>query len=190
MTKPLVLSLLGLPLSEKQIPQVVENLESGVKRKEALERAIMRPRHVRYQAAFHPAMDPQRAFGNSENLYPRVCPGVRGPRGGQGREDVAIGIREFRESLPPRPPRGRRKWVAEFRQPERLVVGRPQDSPRSGAKLRRSQTRDRQRRVRIQIEIWRIASGAFWSRLNEGALMVQFVPRVSLSCAESQVPVR
>jgi hypothetical protein len=28
-TKPLPLSLLGLPLSEKQIPQVAENLESG-----------------------------------------------------------------------------------------------------------------------------------------------------------------
>jgi hypothetical protein len=46
-TKPLALSRLGLLLSEKQIPQVVENLESGVKRKEALERAIMRPRQVR-----------------------------------------------------------------------------------------------------------------------------------------------
>jgi uncharacterized protein (DUF1778 family) len=43
-----------LLLSEKQIPQVVENLESGVKRKEALERAIMRPRQVRYQAALRP----------------------------------------------------------------------------------------------------------------------------------------
>jgi hypothetical protein len=32
-TKLLVLSLLGLPLSEKQIPQVVEKLESGVKGK-------------------------------------------------------------------------------------------------------------------------------------------------------------
>ena len=28
-TKPLALNRLGLPLSEKQIPQVVENLESG-----------------------------------------------------------------------------------------------------------------------------------------------------------------
>jgi hypothetical protein len=53
-TKPLALSRLGLLLSEKQIPQVVENLESGVKRKEALERAIMRPRQVRYQAALRP----------------------------------------------------------------------------------------------------------------------------------------
>jgi hypothetical protein len=38
-TKPLALSLLGLPLSEKQIPQVVENLESGGKSIEALETA-------------------------------------------------------------------------------------------------------------------------------------------------------
>jgi len=45
--KPLPLSRLGLPLSEKQIPQVVENLESGGKPKEALERAPMRPRQVR-----------------------------------------------------------------------------------------------------------------------------------------------
>jgi hypothetical protein len=35
-TKPLVLSRLGLSLSEKQIPQVVENLESGDESKEAL----------------------------------------------------------------------------------------------------------------------------------------------------------
>jgi hypothetical protein len=53
-TKPAALTRLGLPLSEKQIPQVVENLESGGKPKEALERAIMRPRQVRYQAALRP----------------------------------------------------------------------------------------------------------------------------------------
>ena len=53
-TKPLPLSRLGLPLSEKQIPQVVENLESGGKPKEALERVAMRPRQVRYQAALRP----------------------------------------------------------------------------------------------------------------------------------------
>jgi len=47
-TKPLSLSRLGLPLSEKQIPQVVETLESGGKPKEALERVAMRPRQVRY----------------------------------------------------------------------------------------------------------------------------------------------
>jgi hypothetical protein len=38
-------------LSEKQIPQVVEKFESGDKRKETLERAELRPRQVRYQAA-------------------------------------------------------------------------------------------------------------------------------------------
>jgi hypothetical protein len=36
-TKPFALSGLGLLLSEKQIPQVVENLESGDKSGEALE---------------------------------------------------------------------------------------------------------------------------------------------------------
>ena len=45
---------LGLALSEKQIPQVVEKLESGDKQKEALERVVMRPRQVRYQAALRP----------------------------------------------------------------------------------------------------------------------------------------
>jgi hypothetical protein len=41
-TKPLALNRLGLPLSEKQIPQVVEKHESGEKPKEALERAAVR----------------------------------------------------------------------------------------------------------------------------------------------------
>jgi hypothetical protein len=49
-----VLSRLGLALSKKQIPQVVENLESRGKSKEALERTVMRPRQVRYQAALRP----------------------------------------------------------------------------------------------------------------------------------------
>ena len=53
-TKPLALKQLELPLSEKQIPQVVENLGSGDKPKEALERAELRPRQVRYQAALRP----------------------------------------------------------------------------------------------------------------------------------------
>ena len=53
-TKPLPLSRLGLPSSEKQIPQVVENLESGGKSIEALETAALRPRQVRYQAALRP----------------------------------------------------------------------------------------------------------------------------------------
>ena len=54
MTKPSLLRLLGLLLSEKQIPQVVENLENGDEPKEALERAVMRPRQVRYRAALRP----------------------------------------------------------------------------------------------------------------------------------------
>ncbi len=41
-TKPLALRGLGLPLSEKQIPQVVENLESGDESKEALETVALR----------------------------------------------------------------------------------------------------------------------------------------------------
>ena len=45
-TRPLPLGRLGLPLSEKQIPQVVENLENGGKPKETLERVAMRPRQV------------------------------------------------------------------------------------------------------------------------------------------------
>jgi len=55
-TKPLALRRLGLPLSEKQIPQVVENPESGGKSKKALETAALRPRQVRYQAALRPDM--------------------------------------------------------------------------------------------------------------------------------------
>jgi len=41
-------------LSEEQIPQLIEKLESGDKAKEALEHAEMRPRQVRYQAALRP----------------------------------------------------------------------------------------------------------------------------------------
>ena len=41
-TKPFVLSRLELPLSEKQIPQVVENLRSGGKSREALEMVTLR----------------------------------------------------------------------------------------------------------------------------------------------------
>jgi len=53
-TKLVGLIALGLPLSEKQIPQVIEKLESGDKPKEDLERTVMRPRQVRYQAALRP----------------------------------------------------------------------------------------------------------------------------------------
>ena len=52
-TKSLAMIRLGLPLSEKQIPQVVENPESGGKSKGALETAALRPRQVRYEAALH-----------------------------------------------------------------------------------------------------------------------------------------
>jgi len=37
-----MLKPLGLPLSEKQSPQVVENIENGWNSKEALEQAAMR----------------------------------------------------------------------------------------------------------------------------------------------------
>ena len=53
-TKPFGLKLLELLLSEKQIPQVVEEFESGGKPKEALEMVELRPRQVRYQAALRP----------------------------------------------------------------------------------------------------------------------------------------
>ena len=49
--KPVTLMPLGLPLSEKQIPQVVENLESGDEPKEALEWTELRPRQVRRNGA-------------------------------------------------------------------------------------------------------------------------------------------
>ena len=45
-TKRGLLILLGLALSEKQIPQVLEKFESGGERKEALERAVMLRRRV------------------------------------------------------------------------------------------------------------------------------------------------
>jgi hypothetical protein len=45
-TKPLSLNRLGLPLSEKQIPQVVEKHESREKPKEALERAAVRVKQM------------------------------------------------------------------------------------------------------------------------------------------------
>ena len=67
-TKPLPLSRLGLPLSEKQIPQVVENLESGGKPNEALERVAMRPRQVRYQAALRPDILTRRSMRDPIDL--------------------------------------------------------------------------------------------------------------------------
>jgi hypothetical protein len=47
-TKPLVLNQLELPSSEKQIPQVVENLESGGEPKEVLEPVELLRRQVLY----------------------------------------------------------------------------------------------------------------------------------------------
>jgi hypothetical protein len=49
--KRIELEVLGLALSEKQIPQIVENNESGTERMEPLEATGVRPRQVRYQAA-------------------------------------------------------------------------------------------------------------------------------------------
>jgi hypothetical protein len=52
--KPNHLSSFGLALSEKQIPQIVENNESRTDRMEPLEATGVRPRQVRYQAALRP----------------------------------------------------------------------------------------------------------------------------------------
>ena len=48
MTKPLALRRLGLASSEKQTPQVVENLRSGGEPKEALERVAVLRRQMLY----------------------------------------------------------------------------------------------------------------------------------------------
>jgi hypothetical protein len=55
--KPNHLSSFGLALSEKQIPQIVENNESRTDRMERLEAAGVRPRQVRSQAALRPDWD-------------------------------------------------------------------------------------------------------------------------------------
>jgi hypothetical protein len=49
--KHIELEVLGLALSEKQIPQIVENNESGTERMEPLEGTGVRPRQARYQPA-------------------------------------------------------------------------------------------------------------------------------------------
>jgi hypothetical protein len=82
-TKPLALSPLGLPLSEKQIPQVVENIESGWKSRQALERADVRPRQVRYQAALRP--DIRWSFDSKTLLRVKILP--RMPEGSQKASD-------------------------------------------------------------------------------------------------------
>ncbi len=48
------LGLLGLALSEKQIPQVNENTEESKSLLEPLESVGRRPRQARYQAALRP----------------------------------------------------------------------------------------------------------------------------------------
>jgi hypothetical protein len=54
--KPNQFSSFGLALSEKQIPQIVENNESRAQGIEPLEATGVRPRQVRYQAALRPDM--------------------------------------------------------------------------------------------------------------------------------------
>ena len=87
-TKPLALILLGLPLSEKQIPQVIENHESGEKSKEALERAGVRPKQVRYQAALRP--DNYCSFRSKPLPHVKILPACLragiSPDGGKNRD--------------------------------------------------------------------------------------------------------
>jgi hypothetical protein len=53
-SKLFALERLGLALSEKQIPQIVENSKKCGELLEPLEGDGMRPRQVRYQAALRP----------------------------------------------------------------------------------------------------------------------------------------
>jgi hypothetical protein len=46
----------GLAVSEKQIPQLVANIEKGQQEMELLESGFVRPRQARYQAALRPDM--------------------------------------------------------------------------------------------------------------------------------------
>jgi hypothetical protein len=48
--KPYLFSALGIALSEKQIPQVVENIENSCERMEALERVAVLRRQMLYPA--------------------------------------------------------------------------------------------------------------------------------------------
>ena len=52
--KLVALKPLGLALSEKQVPQIVENTKKCGELKDPLEGVWMRPRQVRYQAALRP----------------------------------------------------------------------------------------------------------------------------------------
>ena len=53
-SKPGALERLGLASSEKQIPQITENIKKCGELREPLEPDGMRPRQVRYQAALRP----------------------------------------------------------------------------------------------------------------------------------------
>ena len=48
------LQALRIPLSEKQVPQIVGNVESTAEGMKPLETVEVRPRQVRYQAALRP----------------------------------------------------------------------------------------------------------------------------------------
>jgi hypothetical protein len=53
-SRPAELTRLGNRVERKQIPQVVENIESRRNGMEPLEEECLRPRQVRYQAALRP----------------------------------------------------------------------------------------------------------------------------------------
>jgi|HubBroStandDraft_4_1064222.scaffolds.fasta_scaffold762088_1 hypothetical protein len=54
---PTLLTRLGMQSERKQIPQVVENIESRRHAMELLEGQGVRPRQVRYQAALRPDIE-------------------------------------------------------------------------------------------------------------------------------------
>jgi hypothetical protein len=56
-------------VSEKQIPQVVENIESRTYRMEPLEGKAVRPRQVRYQAALRPDFFPNRRITEQSCVF-------------------------------------------------------------------------------------------------------------------------
>ena len=73
--KHIGLEVLGLALSEKQIPQIVENNQSGTERIEPLERTGVRPRQMRYQAArlpIPPALLIRREFASETSSRARL----------------------------------------------------------------------------------------------------------------------
>ena len=77
-SKLVALKPLGLALSEKQIPQIVENTEKCGELLEPLEGDGMRPRQVRYQAALRPDIEYLQIqavgfSGNFRNHESRTC---------------------------------------------------------------------------------------------------------------------